>query len=69
MAMQSEHTSRQMDETTARREFLSRIGKTAVTAPAVALLVAASAQPISAQGYRPSWVPGPPPRVPPNIGG
>jgi hypothetical protein len=40
-----------MDETTARREFLSRIGKTAVTAPAVALLLAASDEPAMAQRY------------------
>lgn len=36
-------------ESEARREFLARIGKAAVTAPAVALLVAASAEPAAAQ--------------------
>lgn len=40
-------------ETTARRAFLSQVGKAAVTAPAIALLVAASARPAAAQ-YRPS---------------
>lgn len=38
-------------ETTVRREFLSQVGKVAVTAPAVALLVAASARPAAAN-YR-----------------
>ncbi len=53
-------------ETTARREFLANLGKAAVTAPAVALLVAASAEPAAAQyrtrpirGPRSIW---PPPR-------
>lgn len=39
------------DERTARREFLGKVGKAAVTAPAVALLLTASANPASAQ-YR-----------------
>jgi hypothetical protein len=38
-------------ETSARREFMSQIGKAAVTAPAIALLVNASSQPAAAQ-YR-----------------
>ena len=38
-------------ETTARREFLGRLGKAAVTAPAVALLLTASAKPAAAE-YR-----------------
>jgi hypothetical protein len=36
-------------ESTARREFLQQIGKATVTAPAVALLLAASAKPAAAQ--------------------
>ena len=40
-----------MNETTARREFLGQLGKAAVTAPAVALLLTASAKPAAAQ-YR-----------------
>lgn len=40
------------DETQHRREFLSKIGKAAVTAPAVAMLVAASAEPAAAQYIR-----------------
>ncbi len=38
-------------ESTARREFLGQIGKVAVTAPAVALLLTASAKPAAAE-YR-----------------
>jgi hypothetical protein len=38
-------------EGTARREFLNTVGKAAATAPAVALLAAASAKPAAA-GYR-----------------
>lgn len=45
------------DETTARREFLSKVGKATVTAPAVALLLAASANQASAQ-YRVTTQPG-----------
>jgi hypothetical protein len=41
------------NEATARRAFLSQIGKAAVTAPAIALLLAASSTPAAAQ-YRPS---------------
>lgn len=41
--------SSEKNETTARREFLSQVGKAAVTAPAVALLLAASTKPASAQ--------------------
>jgi hypothetical protein len=37
------------EELTARREFLSRVGKAATTAPAIALLLAASSQTVSAQ--------------------
>jgi hypothetical protein len=37
------------DEATARREFLNQVGKVAVTAPAVALLLAAAAQPAASQ--------------------
>lgn len=39
-----------MDEATARRNFLKAVGKATVTAPAVALLLAASATPASAAG-------------------
>ncbi len=42
-------------ENTARRAFLAQVGKAAVTAPAVALLLTASAKPAAAaytpQGY------------------
>jgi hypothetical protein len=37
------------EELTARREFLSRVGKAAATAPAIALLLAASSQKVTAQ--------------------
>lgn len=47
-----------LSEKSARREFLGRVGKVAVTAPAVALLLTASAQPAAAQ-YRQT----PPPRT------
>jgi hypothetical protein len=60
MASHSERSSPALEETTARREFLGRIGKAAVTAPAVALLLAASAEPAAAQTgrrYRPSTFP------------
>lgn len=40
-----------MDEATARRNFLKTVGKATVTAPAVALLLAASATPASANGH------------------
>ena len=36
-------------ESQARREFLARVSKTAVVGPAVALLLAASTHPLSAQ--------------------
>jgi hypothetical protein len=36
-------------EVEARRKFIKQVGKAAATAPAVALLVAASAKPASAQ--------------------
>jgi hypothetical protein len=39
----------QENEATARRVFLSQIGKAAVTAPAIALLAAASVTPAAAQ--------------------
>jgi hypothetical protein len=40
----------QVDEQTARREFLKQVGKgVAATAPAIALLLAASSKPASAQ--------------------
>jgi hypothetical protein len=38
----------QVDEATARREFLRQIGKAAATAPAIALLLAASSKSASA---------------------
>jgi len=43
------------EETEARREFLTKLGKAVITAPAVAMLVAASAEPAAAQyrGSRP----------------
>ena len=52
-------------ESTARREFLNTVGKAAVTAPAIALLAAASAKPAAAQyrverqapRQRPVWPP------------
>jgi len=37
-----------LNEITARRRFLGKIGKAAVTAPAVALLLTASAKPAAA---------------------
>ena len=44
-------TPPQVEEETARREFLKQVGKgVAVTAPAIALLLAASSKPASAQG-------------------
>lgn len=36
------------DEATARREFLKQVGKAVATAPAIALLLAASSKPASA---------------------
>jgi hypothetical protein len=43
--------SSQANEETARREFLKQVGKgVAVTGPAIALLLAASSKPASAQG-------------------
>jgi len=47
----SNRTHEVIAETTARRAFLREAGKAAVTAPAVALLLAASAKPAAAQ-YR-----------------
>lgn len=44
-------SSKNKSESTARREFLNTVGKAAVTAPAIALLAAASAKPAAAQ-YR-----------------
>lgn len=44
-------------EATARREFLSHIGKASITAPAVAILLAATAGKVSAQ-YQPPPDPG-----------
>jgi hypothetical protein len=41
-------------ESQARREFLAGLSKTAVVAPAVALLLAASTRPLSAQYGPPS---------------
>ena len=52
---------RQVEEVTARRQFLSQVGKAAITAPAVALLLAASARSASAQ-YRISEIENPEPR-------
>ena len=44
-------TPPQVEEETARREFLKQVGKgVAVTAPAIALLLAATSKPASAQG-------------------
>jgi hypothetical protein len=52
-------------ESQARREFLARVSKTAVVGPAVALLLAASTRPLSAQyGPPPGGRPGPPPPRP-----
>ena len=42
-------SSPRSDEATARREFLTQIGKAAATAPAIALLLAASSKTVSAQ--------------------
>ena len=50
--MALEEPTTQVDEATARREFLKRIGKTAAIAPAVALLLAASSKPASAGGFQ-----------------
>ncbi len=47
----SNRTEEVTAEVTARRAFLRQAGKAAVTAPAVALLLAASAKPAAAQ-YR-----------------
>ncbi len=52
MIEQTEQLENKFQETSARREFLGQIGKAAFTAPAVALLLTASAQPAAAQ-YRP----------------
>jgi hypothetical protein len=46
--MPSEQLFPKSDEATARREFLGQIGKATVTAPAVALLLAATAKNASA---------------------
>ena len=44
-------TPPQVEEETARREFFKQVGKgVAATAPAIALLLAASSKPASAQG-------------------
>ena len=48
--MTPEGPTAQLDEATARREFLKRIGKTAAIAPAVALLLDASSKPALAGG-------------------
>jgi len=45
-------TPQDNSETTARRDFLRRAGKATATAPAIALLLAASTRPAAAQ-YRP----------------
>jgi hypothetical protein len=47
----TKHTNLSKSEATARRAFLKTAGKAAVTAPAVALLLAASTKPAAAQ-YR-----------------
>ena len=52
MIERMEQVEKKLQETSARREFLGQIGKAAITAPAVALLLTASAQPAAAQ-YRP----------------
>lgn len=41
--------SKVVGEATARRKFIRHVGRVAVTAPAVALLVAASSKPAAAQ--------------------
>ena len=48
--MTPEGPTTQMDEATARREFLRQVGKTAAAAPAIALLLAVSSKPASANG-------------------
>lgn len=50
------------NESTARRTFLAQVGKAAVTAPAVALLLTASAKPAAAS-YAPQRSNDPAPRV------
>lgn len=48
MASEKNMPSTPVDENAARREFLRTIGKAAVTAPAVALLLSATTTPASA---------------------
>jgi uncharacterized membrane protein len=48
-SMSHKGLSPRSDEATARREFLTQIGKAAATAPAIALLLAASSKTVSAQ--------------------
>ena len=52
--MKPETSTTRLDEETARREFLKKIGKAAASAPAVALLLAASSKPASAQAIYPT---------------
>ena len=47
--MSNKGPSPRSDEATARREFLTQIGKAAATAPAIALLLAASSETVSAK--------------------
>ena len=47
--MASERPTTHLDEQAARRAFLKQVGKAAATAPAVALLLAASSKPASAE--------------------
>lgn len=53
MSSQTPSHHEQECEATARRVFLNQLGKAAVTAPAIALLAAASVTPAAAQ-YRPA---------------
>ena len=47
--MSNKGPSPKSDEATARRVFLTQIGKAAATAPAIALLLATSSKKVSAQ--------------------
>jgi hypothetical protein len=49
MSAHTEKSAAVKDEASARREFLGSIGKAAITAPAVALLLTASTRKASAQ--------------------
>ena len=51
--MAPEEPTSRLDEAAARREFLKQVGKAAATAPAIALLLAASSKPASA-GFGPA---------------